>query len=195
MFVDVDVLGMKTKGFSSADATARPKDRVNPRLTQSYLAEHHNYNNDHNTTSTIHDWQFNKSQQNSQQSQQTASNYAKQPRNKQHHCQHNENSNNNHSQSNKEYQSESHSTRSHLDGRPDNSQHLQNDIQNRWYDRHTEETFTQRQQVPSRPHTYLTHDNRLLEEDAWHGAASMTKQSQDGKPLFNQSKMNIYINK
>ena len=58
---------MKTKGYSSANPVPRPKDEIHvyPRLTQSYLEQYHNNQSgcSPNQAAAIHDWQFNKYQQ------------------------------------------------------------------------------------------------------------------------------------
>lgn len=68
---------MKTKGYSSTDSTTWPRDEVYPRLTQSYLEQYHNGRRDSSPdhTAAIHDWQFNKYQQEMQQIKSKAKGY------------------------------------------------------------------------------------------------------------------------
>ena len=183
---------MKTKGFSSTDVAAKPKDRYHPRLTQSYLDEHHNYNNEQDTASTIRDWQFSKSQQcyihnannSATPSQHCANNHQHQVRR---HDVNNQALRPHTEPTQAAYNSDYRAMTSHHTNRHDSA------FNSGWYDTCVEEYDRSRrgddQVVLSRPPTYLTQDNRLLEEDSWRSGAGSQRDGacHDPEKLFNSS--------
>lgn len=188
---------MKTKGINSADASAKPKDRYHPRLTQSYLAEHHNYNSDYDTASTIQEWQCNKPPQPQPRQQHDVNNgtrLSKHTVDNRQRCARQHDIKNHQLQPHTESlqascNSDYRSTTSHYTNRHDSA------FNAGWYDSCAEDYDRCRrgQQVPPRPAAYLTQDNRFLEEDAWGSATASERSGANHNPdkLFNSSEHSI----